>query len=433
MYDDRRILFLASLVFRSSFCVRLPSLLHVAMGMELTRLDQPSAARRVAHSTRRTSLSYSHTGTRLVCRIAEHAMSASGGSTGDAATTPPAASTSPTAAAAAPIAATQPIPIPATSTPATTNTHTTKTHVSLAESVGYQGYLRADPIPPPTQSSSSSSSAASLPTSSSTSSSSSSAAASDPSTLPVDALVPYPEGSTPPARQYARTALKAVGHRAQTLAQASKVVQFGVNTTAAVARTFIPHAARQFTFNKWEAYGDPLLSKIDQRIDEAFQAVEGSRVLGSTGGSAEAHNHAAPNAHTNDTSSVTSEVASDSSTDEMKDSASSGGDMAMTVHDPHDEMIYAMYWQQLKGKFVESRWYSMVDEILLQNRVVEAFSARMMRPAETFFTTITEEFLTHATLEEFMAALKIRVGPAWSDTRTNTRATHEPTRGAIQA
>lgn len=59
------------------------------------------------------------------------------------------------------------------------------------------------------------------------------------------------------------------------------------------------------------------------------------------------------------------------------------------------------------------RWYSHVDAILLQNRVVCAFSARMVRPAEAFYSTVTEEFLHSANLDEFMSGLKARVGPAW--------------------
>lgn len=292
--------------------------------------------------------------------------------------------------------------------------------------MGYKGYLQADPVPR-------------VPVDDSTAATScdaaaaSAASAGDAATsASSDAMIPYPassssssssssDGSAPPNRQYARTALKLVGDRAQTLAQSSKVVQFGVSTTAAVASAFIPNVARRFTIDQWATYGDPLLSKIDQRIDEAFQVVEHSRLARTPGGAGSSASATTPTATSGGTSAPHPEGSPGSggtAPDDASESSSHDDEMkeedSLTLH-AEDEAMYAMYWQKLKGKFVNSRWYSMVDEILLQNRVVEAFSARMVRPAENFYNTVTEEFLTHATMEEFMAALKLRVGPAWSE------------------
>ena len=78
------------------------------------------------------------------------------------------------------------------------------------------------------------------------------------------------------------------------------------------------------------------------------------------------------------------------------------------------------YWRSLQSQLVASRWYARVDSILLQNRVFVALS-QVTRPAEAFYSCITEEFVSHDDVGEFMSALKTRVGPAWSVACTHRR------------
>ena len=53
---------------------------------------------------------------------------------------------------------------------------------------------------------------------------------------------------------------------------------------------------------------------------------------------------------------------------------------------------YRTFWVQLKEKFVHSRWYGRVDEILRQNAFIKTIESKLVKPAEIFYNTITEEF-----------------------------------------
>lgn len=50
----------------------------------------------------------------------------------------------------------------------------------------------------------------------------------------------------------------------------------------------------------------------------------------------------------------------------------------------------------------------------MQNAMVRAITTKV-RPAEVFYNTVSEEFSGHQNVEEFVGALKARMGPAWDD------------------
>jgi len=294
--------------------------------------------------------------------------------------------------------------------------------LGLASSLGYRGYQHADPIVKPSKPEEQqqrdegagvkteqmdTGDGGTEPSDTSTSSS-----------LPSSASLSSPSGA--PSRQYARKAIEAVGQRASSFLSSgstpSKVMQLYVAT----ANRIIPSQAKQLAMNQWTHYGDPLITKIDQRLDEALQAVEASRqAMGVAGNRSESNGGStallrSPSDHASSGPSALDESSDgESETDSDEKDSSEGGHL--TVHHPSSEALYAMYWHQLKEKFMKSKWYQRVDEILLQNRVVQAFSARITRPAESFYQTVAEEYIAHADLDHFMAALKYRVGPAWDD------------------
>jgi len=84
---------------------------------------------------------------------------------------------------------------------------------------------------------------------------------------------------------------------------------------------------------------------------------------------------------------------------------------------------YILYWDSLKQKLVQSKWFAKVDDILLQNSLVKAVTSRispLVRPAEVFFNTATEVFMSDGdSWEAFLEAMKVRMGPAWDERLTS--------------
>jgi len=105
---------------------------------------------------------------------------------------------------------------------------------------------------------------------------------------------------------------------------------------------------------------------------------------------------------------------------------------AQKLSDDRKQQNYMLFWDNLKQKFVHTRWFSKVDEILLQNTVVKAVT-QQLRPAEVFFNTATEVFLTDgATFEQFLAAMKDRMGPAWDNRLAAPAKAFHATSSAVQ-
>lgn len=280
------------------------------------------------------------------------------------------------------------------------------------------------------------------------------------------ALIPYDgvgspgaAGSTP--RRYTRDAIQAVSDRASAILNAntapSRVMAFGVHTSLAVANAFTPSFAKTIAINQWSHYGEPLLNKVDQRLDEAFQMVEANRGGAGVGGAAGPQGQAAAASGAAAGAAASSEMSDDASAAATgtQSAAGVGGDaqraQALALHQQEQAMVRRdaeslllllllplvarccsaithasafvslcaqsqSYWRSLQSQLVASRWYARVDSILLQNRVFVALS-QVTRPAEAFYSCITEEFVSHDDVGEFMTALKTRVGPAWSAER----------------
>jgi hypothetical protein len=177
---------------------------------------------------------------------------------------------------------------------------------------------------------------------------------------------------SPARRQIARKALQAVGERISAQAHNKGVLAFGVTTTVRVVNAITPTTARTLAANQWQHYGDPLLTAVDRRLDEAINVVESTRRA--TGFVAQP-TIAAPHAASSSAASAAAAAAAGEGMTPVSpiaaaDSISSGGDsphvavgqqQQLTLH---DEQL--LYWQHLKVKFVKSQWYSKVDSILLQ-------------------------------------------------------------------
>jgi hypothetical protein len=69
----------------------------------------------------------------------------------------------------------------------------------------------------------------------------------------------------------------------------------------------------------------------------------------------------------------------------------------------------------IKSKLIDSAWFTKVDEILMQNILMKSFGA-FARPAEHFYDTAANTFIEKKrSLDEFIAALKAKLGNAWDD------------------
>lgn len=172
-------------------------------------------------------------------------------------------------------------------------------------------------------------------------------------------------------RQLARNTLRAVGHKASRITSQMKnsslVFKVGFET---VEKLVSP--AKTFTLEKWSYYGDPLLDTIDEKLDNAIMAIE-------------------------------------KATEESERRKEK-------ISEEQQRQSYMLHWDTLKQKFINTRWFARVDEILLQNSVVKAVTNKVVRPAEVFFNTATEVFLTDGSnFEDFLECLRARMGPAWDE------------------
>lgn len=242
-------------------------------------------------------------------------------------------------------------------------------------------------------------------------------------------------------RQLTRRALNASIDRAAALKSSSSLARFSVNTVDKLT----PNMVKNFTVNKWKAYGDPLINYLDYNIDNVMNVIDSTGFLPQsiqtyTSPMMTPQQHHIHNNNTatqsplvlpqsqhqqqiNDNNNTTS-LHDRSSPSDNSTSIDSPGSVALDRHtelmllDKDARTMYQQYWERLKEKFVHSIWYNRVDEILLQNIVVKTFSQRvahLQRPAEVFYNTVTEEYMSHNTYEDFLQALIAKLGPAWDD------------------
>lgn len=194
-------------------------------------------------------------------------------------------------------------------------------------------------------------------------------------------------------RQLARKALYAVGDKASRLIDYSKssssVLKFGIETVSKLVQP-----ATSFTRTQWTNYGDPLLDRLDRRIDETINVVQHLTATAST-------------------------------------SSSTTGQEVVPAGAATDPTTAAVFLSHLKEKFMRSRWFSKADEILLQNAFVQTIAQKVVRPAEMFYNTVTEEFPKHTSYESFVAALRIRIGPAWDERLGPLARAFHVTAGAV--
>ena len=227
-------------------------------------------------------------------------------------------------------------------------------------------------------------------------------------------------------RQLARNALLLVSSKASHLISSTRasnsVVRFSLDTVSRL----VPGSARDFTARRWSAYGEPMLRRIDERLDEAVTAIasatSGLQQVYGAGMQQSEHDAAAAAAQRLrlvPLVSSSSAVFDAAAALPPSASASSVSEGALISLPPSSlsggSSLSALYWDRLKSKFVSSRWYAAVDSILMQNSILLAFTHHLLHPAEAFFNTVTEEFLSHQSQDEFLSALEARVGPAWDE------------------
>ena len=173
---------------------------------------------------------------------------------------------------------------------------------------------------------------------------------------PSGALIPYDGVGSPGAaggtpRRYTRDAIQAVSDRASALLNAntapSRVMAFGVHTSLAVANAFTPTFAKTLALNQWSHYGEPLLNKVDQRLDEAFQMVEANRGGGAAGTQGQAEAAAASGAAAAAGAASSAEMSDESSAAAANGTHSAvggaGGDaqraQALALHQQEQAMV----------------------------------------------------------------------------------------------
>ena len=259
------------------------------------------------------------------------------------------------------------------------------------------------------------------PSSSSSPASHESAMSSDDTALAVLASAAAATPLTSHQRQLARNALLLGISKASSLRSSSTVVRFSLDTM----NSLVPGPARRMAVGSWMEYGEPMLKRIDERLDDAVNAIANA-----TSGLQHvyAYNPAAAAAAAGASSQASALVeqhmehepfsaSSHSSTSSsLSHDSLSASQQLVPVPSPTASSLYAAYWERLKSKFISSHWYTKVDHILLQNSVVHAFTHHLLHPAEVFFATVTEEFLaSQQSQEEFLASLQQRVGPAWDE------------------
>lgn len=222
-----------------------------------------------------------------------------------------------------------------------------------------------------------------------------------------------PPGEPSLGRSISRKALLTVGARAAAIANSSSVMKFSINT----ALKLTPSTVKSFTVNQLYNYGNPLIDAVDRKLDETIDVIEGIQSVAYS-----YSNTNNGNEQINDDSNdpfVVDEMNSSSSPIPIPSTAltsSSTEITSLSPPSPTPSALYSLYWDHLKDKFVQSRWYGAVDEILLQNALVKSFTANVIKPADCFFNTITEEFVSHGgNQEEFLFSLQQRVGSAWDD------------------
>lgn len=129
---------------------------------------------------------------------------------------------------------------------------------------------------------------------------------------------------------------------------------------------------------QWEAYGDPLLSRIDRTIDRAIDTVKRPGSSTTPRSSPPLPALPAPNSPPGPVSLSAPSSSSSASASAGSSTAlvpSSSKDKAVT-HAEDSRAIYHRYWDHLKEKFVRTRWYSKVDEILAQNPFIQAIQKK---------------------------------------------------------
>ena len=249
------------------------------------------------------------------------------------------------------------------------------------------------------------------------------------------------QSQTQTQRQLTRRALNASIDRANQFKSSSSIARFSVNTVDKLTPNFVKNIA----VNKWKTYGDPLVTYLDANVDRAVDLIDSTGFLPHTIQAMTSPmqipiqhnknnilhrdtlnlNHAHQYNDQHHTFTSHHNIHSDESPCDPHESSSLESSLdrhtALMLLDKDARTMYQQYWERLKEKFVQSAWYSKVDDILLQNIVVKAFSNRVtdwQRPAEVFYNTVTEEFMSHGTYDDFIHALIIKLGPAWDDRLT---------------
>lgn len=85
-----------------------------------------------------------------------------------------------------------------------------------------------------------------------------------------------------------------------------------------------------------------------------------------------------------------------------------------------EDLPQSEYWIRLRQAFVNSNWFRNVDRIMSENYLLNTMIAR---PAELFFNTATEVFLSSERFSEFLESLKERLGSSWDDRLTPLAST----------
>jgi len=174
------------------------------------------------------------------------------------------------------------------------------------------------------------------------------------------------------------------------------VVKFGIETMEKLVEP-----AKSFTAHKWSTYGDPLLSKLDAKIDKAFYVLA----------NATSPTPLALSFHQEDDSEV----------------------VATSPDEEVNKIVYFLYWGRLKDQFMSSQWFLRCNYILMQNSMVQAVTQKVYQPAETFYNTVTEEFVANQSIDQYLQALKERMGPTWDDRLTPLARAFYTTAQAVTA
>jgi len=226
-------------------------------------------------------------------------------------------------------------------------------------------------------------------------------------------------------RHLTRDTLQAFGNAASNLISSSKsksgVIKFGIETMEKLVAPATTLANRQVcvcvcvtqfiaffflfllifvcTVLEWEVYAYPLIEEIDDKLDKALDSIEKEM------------SRQAAERHKKEIEAMNKEA------EDLN----------------REKAAYALYLEKLRFTFVNSKWFSCVDDILRQSYIVNTVTQKLVQPAELFYNEAMELLMSTSSMEQFLEGFEQRLGSQWDDRLLPYAKAFYATSKAVQA